>query len=375
MFEIDIEDGKPPLKLPYNSSESPWDAARKFLETNKLPMTYYEQVANWISDNTKGTRIGQGSTDRLDRDPWGTDRRYRPGDAGHSSNSVERKLPQRSYVQILEGNAQNAINKIAESAKSLQPSGKLDAVSQLSEDDLSALSSLVGQINGNPSDPHPTDNQIAALLTASSRWPRKERVPAIAILARLAVSPSFVATTSSGNKTIVETLSSAGLLYKSQETANNVVHALRLLVNLFATENGRLIADGEFDTVLKLAHPFAEQPESPAQYKALASLYLNYSVLLASSAPSSESASREARARALLIEIATLLECESPHAADADALYRSLCALGTLMTLGGTFRAEMKGGIAGTLHFAGQKDGAKREDVQAVMGEIREELR
>ena len=76
VFDVDIEDGKPPLKLPYNSGESPWDAARKFLEKNELPMSYYEQVANWISDNTKGTRIGQdaGSASAPPpqaRDPWG----------------------------------------------------------------------------------------------------------------------------------------------------------------------------------------------------------------------------------------------------------------------------------------------------------------
>ena len=36
MFDIDIEEGKPPLKLPYNLTESPWDAARKFLEKNGI---------------------------------------------------------------------------------------------------------------------------------------------------------------------------------------------------------------------------------------------------------------------------------------------------------------------------------------------------
>ena len=46
VFDIDIEDGKPPLKLPYNLNESAWDAARKFLEANELPMSYYEQVAD-----------------------------------------------------------------------------------------------------------------------------------------------------------------------------------------------------------------------------------------------------------------------------------------------------------------------------------------
>ena len=71
-------------------------------------MTYYEQVANWISDNTKGTSLGQGSGNsgssgvppQQAQDPWGTGSRYRPGDAGSSSAFGERKLPQKSYLSI-----------------------------------------------------------------------------------------------------------------------------------------------------------------------------------------------------------------------------------------------------------------------------------
>ncbi|KAK5123683.1 hypothetical protein LTR85_002319 [Meristemomyces frigidus] len=376
VFDIDIEDGKPPLKLPYNSTESPWDAARRFLEANELPLSYYEQVANWISDNTKGARIGQ--TDQPaphQQDPWGTERRYRPGDAGHSSTSGERKLPQRTYINILEGNAQNGINKIAETSQQLKDAGKLDAVSLVGDDDLAALSTLPEQLTKSPQDPHPTDGQIAALMTAVSKWPRQQRVAAIAILARLAVSPSFVSVTSSGEKTIVDSLSSAGLFAQMQETANNAVHAIRLLVNLFASESGRLIADGEFEKATKLVRPFASEPESPAQYKALAALYLNYAVLIASNAPSNESASREARAKVLLMDIARVLECESPHATDGDALFRVLCALGTLLTLGENFRKEIKSGVSGTLHFVGPKPGAQNQKVKEVMQEIRDELR
>lgn len=31
MFSIDVEEGKPALKLPYNLNEDPWFAAQKFL--------------------------------------------------------------------------------------------------------------------------------------------------------------------------------------------------------------------------------------------------------------------------------------------------------------------------------------------------------
>ena len=380
VFDIDIEDGKPPLKLPYNLTENAWDAARRFLEANELPFEYYEQVANWLTENTRGARIGQGSgggasaPPQQASDPWGTDRRYRPGDAG-STAVGERKLPQRTYLDILEGNAQNAINKIVESSTQLRNSGKIGKDAVLTDEETSILQKLVEQMNNSPKDPHPTSEQVVALLKVATAWPTASRVPGVAILARLAVSPSFVSSTSSGKGTIIETLSAAGLFEPKQVTANNAVHALRLLINLFASESGRLIVDGLFDSTLSAVQPFATQPESPAQYKALATLFLNFSVLLASSAPSNESKSREARAETLLTDIGMLLESDSPHTTDADALFRTLCALGTLLTLGGDFRAKMKMGVSGTLHIVSTKSAAQDPNVKQVVQEIRDELR
>lgn len=365
VFDIDIEEGKPPLKLPYNLTESPWDAARKFLERNELPMSYYEQVANWISENTKGARLGQGSGGQAQQtqasDPWGMERRYRPGDV--SSGSGGRKLPQRSYVTIVEGNPANAIKIIVDKAQTS---------SSLTADESAALQKLPDQLP-NKKDPHPTSEQTAALLKVATTWDEKARVPAIGVLAVLAVSPAFIASTSSGDKDITNTLSEAGILAPNQASANNVVHGLRLLANLFATSEGQLIASGTFDETLQLARPFASAPESPAQAKALATLYLNHAVLLASQAPSSESGSREARAEVLLRDIAFLLESDSPHAGEPDAVHRTLAALGTLMTLGGDFRSKMKMGISGTLHLAGAK--AIRQDTKELVAEIRDELR
>jgi phospholipase A-2-activating protein len=357
--------------LPYNLTESAWEAAQKFLEANELPMTYYEQVANWIADNTRGAKFGQESSapagqtggPAAAKDPWGSDNRYRPGDA--SSGSGGRKLPQRSYATIVEGNPTNAINLIIDKAK---------ASNDLTEDDVAALQNLSHQLQ-NKDDPRPTSTQTAALLKIMTTWSQKARVPAVGLLALCAVSQTFVAATSAGDTTIVDPLSSAGVLAPKQETANNVVHGIRTLVNLFKTDAGRLIADGTFDSTLKAVRPFASDAESAAQAKALATLYLNYAVLLTSSAPSSESKPREARAELLMRDIAFFLESDSPHAADADALYRTLAALGTLITLGSDFRQKMKMGISGTLHVAGTKPGAQRQDTKDLVAEIRDELR
>ena len=58
VFDVDIEEGKAPLKLPYNISDDPWHVAQKFIHDQNLSQVYLEQVANFIQDNTKGVTLG-----------------------------------------------------------------------------------------------------------------------------------------------------------------------------------------------------------------------------------------------------------------------------------------------------------------------------
>lgn len=96
VFDVDIEDGKPPLKLPYNLSENPYDRATKFLNDNELPLSYLDNVANFITENTKGATLGQ--TDQTGPDAYGTGR-YIPGQDS-SSSSIPKVLPQNDYLSI-----------------------------------------------------------------------------------------------------------------------------------------------------------------------------------------------------------------------------------------------------------------------------------
>lgn len=57
VFSVDIEEGKPPLKLPYNMSEDPWRAAQKFIHQHDLSQYYLDTVANFIINNTKTARV------------------------------------------------------------------------------------------------------------------------------------------------------------------------------------------------------------------------------------------------------------------------------------------------------------------------------
>ena len=62
VFKVDIEEGKPPLTLPYNVSEDPWLAAQNFIHEHNLPQGYLDQVANFIITNSKRPNITMPET-------------------------------------------------------------------------------------------------------------------------------------------------------------------------------------------------------------------------------------------------------------------------------------------------------------------------
>lgn len=58
VFTIDVNEGGPSMKLPYNVSEDPWLTAHNFLQKNDLSPMFLDQVANFIIENTKGHVVG-----------------------------------------------------------------------------------------------------------------------------------------------------------------------------------------------------------------------------------------------------------------------------------------------------------------------------
>lgn len=61
VFDVDVQEGAPPLKLPYNANENPYTAATRFLEANELPDSYTEEVVRFITTNTQGVNINQSA--------------------------------------------------------------------------------------------------------------------------------------------------------------------------------------------------------------------------------------------------------------------------------------------------------------------------
>ncbi|AOW03911.1 WD40-repeat-containing domain protein [Yarrowia lipolytica] len=75
IFDVDVEEGQPALKLPYNSNENVYAAAQRFIDRYELPQGYLEEIVQFIIKNTGGVNIGGDSGPAPD--PYGG--RYVPG--------------------------------------------------------------------------------------------------------------------------------------------------------------------------------------------------------------------------------------------------------------------------------------------------------
>lgn len=88
VFSVDIADDAPPLNLPYNRGEDPWQVAQTFIHKHNLPQAYLDQVANFIVKNAKSDVPSelQPSVSGY-QDPFTGGSRYVPGSAASNTSA------------------------------------------------------------------------------------------------------------------------------------------------------------------------------------------------------------------------------------------------------------------------------------------------
>lgn len=62
VFDVDIREGAPPLKLPFNNTDNPYLVAEKFVSDNELSPDYVEQVVRFLIANSECNRLDNSST-------------------------------------------------------------------------------------------------------------------------------------------------------------------------------------------------------------------------------------------------------------------------------------------------------------------------
>lgn len=321
VFDVDIEDGKPPLKLPYNLSQNPYEAATRFIGENQLPTSYIDQVANFITTNTQGASIGpaQPSSETT-------------GSSAPQTSSLPTSrpnvLPQTSYLAIKTANLKAIQRKIHEINEQLISAGSKDI--SLNPSELETVTSLCAQLEQSspPKESPAIKHGLPLVAKMATVWPPANRIPGLDLLRLLAAVTPLTATVDYNQMDIISTLISSGV-FESPLNANNAMLTVRMFANLFETEPGRNLAVANFNDILAPVGSLASNSQSLSNRNltiAITTLCINYSVFF-TSASRAKSPESEEKALVILEVLTKILTKEK----DSEAVYRGLVALGTLV--------------------------------------------
>ncbi|CZT10438.1 related to phospholipase a-2-activating protein [Rhynchosporium graminicola] len=338
VFDVDMEDGKPPLKLPYNVSQNPYDAATKFIQDNEAPITYLEQVANFIIQNTQGATIGQSQPQQTGAgsDPWGSENRYRPGSDQPSAptpNAPPKKsLPQKEYLSILNGRIPPIQKKLAELSQALVASGKKEL--GIFPNEISTLDALCKHLEapGANTTSVSFEDSLELIVKLVTKWPYTDRLPGLDLLRLMIVAPETAEFDHPGGNVV--TLLLVGAFEAKPPAENHVMMATRAFANLFASPEGRALAGVEFDRIQAVLSIAVVSSKNRNLLVAVATVYINYAVLFLED----KDAANFEHALGIVDMLAQILTSHN----DAEIVFRSLVAVGTVICLGEEIKSAAK---------------------------------
>ncbi|XP_074479358.1 phospholipase A-2-activating protein [Sebastes fasciatus] len=356
VFTIDVNEGGPSMKLPYNVAEDPWLTAHNFLQKNDLSPTFLDQVANFIIENTKGHVVGPaqpaggdpftggaryvpGASDErpgFGADPFTGSGRYIPGSGpdpstatggadpftggGAYSSAAHRQTATNIYFPKTDGVTFEQANSSQIMAKIKELNGGAPQEHKLSDELLESLEKLLVSVSDpNSSTTSPPTIQEINLLWKASHWPEDIVFPVLDIM-RLAVRHPQVNESLCGEAEGVQLCNHLLSLMRTEGRPANQMLALRTLCNCFGGRHGRALLLAQRETVLSRAADLASVCNKNIHI-ALATLVLNYAGCLHSQPD------LEAKAQCLSVASRALETVQ-----DKEAVFRLLVALGTTVS-------------------------------------------
>lgn len=325
VFDVDIGDGEPIRKLPYNRSDSPYDAADKWLLQENLPLSYRQQIVEFILQNTGQKDF---SLDPSFRDPYTGANAYIPGQPSKSA-SVEKPsykhIPKKGMLVFDAAQFEGILKKILEFNNALQSSMENQSTS-LTDVEMSRIEEVV-KILKDTSHYHTSslsDGDIALVIRLIRAWPIDKIFPVVDLLRMIILHPD-------GAETLLKHLSDNDdvLLELTKKVtgvsslAANLLTTIRAVTNLFKSS---IFHDWLQRNRAEILDQFCGSNMSSNKnlQVSYSTLLLNYAVLLI------EKKDDEGQCHVL----SAALEIAEEESFEADSKYRALVAIGSLMLEG-----------------------------------------
>ncbi|KZC09181.1 Phospholipase A-2-activating protein [Dufourea novaeangliae] len=315
VFSVDIQDGVPPLKLPYNNGQDPWRVAQKFLHDNDLSQMFLDQIANFIMKNSQNAPVVSSGAQYADPFTGGT--RYIPRSATNTTEQEPPRtgildssdtslapsyIPHTKYLKIEQANLSAILDKLREL------NSKQAEVFKISDDKLDGLMKLTGD--------HVPELRTDALNTLRTllNWPDDVLFPVLDITRLVVLS-----------KDVNDVLCTDELLQiikkhiKPGASASNQMLTFRLLANMFSHEKGEKLCLSSKDEILELLSNLGSLGSKNNQV-AMSTYVLNLTVAL------NKYNDVFGRAQCLNTMFKIL-----PRLGEPEAVFRTLVGLGTLL--------------------------------------------
>ncbi|GMP38054.1 hypothetical protein CsSME_00009465 [Camellia sinensis var. sinensis] len=326
VFDVDIGDGEPTRKLPYNRSDNPYDTADKWLLKENLPLSYRQQIVEFILQNT-GQR--DFALDSSFRDPYTGSSAYVPGGPSNmhatSAKPTFKHIPKKGMLVFDVAQFDGILKKISEFNNALQ--SDLDKKSlSLTELEVSRLDAIV-KILKDTSHYHSSrfsDVDIILLLKLLKSWPLAMMFPVIDILRMIILHPDgatrLLKHVDDKNDVLMEMVKN---VTTSPALPANLLTSTRAVTNLFNTSCYYQWLLKHRSEILDAFSSCCSSSNKNVQVS-YATLILNYAVLLI------ENKDQEGQSQVL----SAALEIAEEENLEVDPKFRALVAIGSLMLEG-----------------------------------------
>ncbi|VVC38157.1 Hypothetical protein CINCED_3A021224 [Cinara cedri] len=303
MWNVDIQDNMPSLKLLYNKTEDPWSVAQKFIHTNSLPQSYLETIAKFIISNAKLNPNEVSAVSLNNVDPYTGNARYVP-----TSSNPSAFFPQTDYIKFDHGKIDVIFNKLESFNAELK-----EEFYKLSENELLSILSLL------QSNVDPDIDTVNLLMSLVCDWPHEILFPVLDII-RLAVR----------NKNINDILSSDDIIIKKLlphiqniENPINQMLSIRCLCNLMFHEKGELLILKHYELILIFIQKLEKENLSQKHLQvAIATFLLNLSVMI-----------KQSEDAMAIQNITNTISALCLKLSEPNAIKRCFVAIGTLLSL------------------------------------------
>lgn len=331
VFDVDIGDGEPIRKLPYNRSDNAYDTADKWLLKENLPLSYRQQVVEFILQNS-----GQKDfiLDSSFRDPYTGSSAYVPGQPSRSgavsTKPTFKHIPKKGMVVFDAAQFDGILKKISEFNNALGSDPDQQGLS-LSESETSRLSGIAKTLK-DTSHYHISkfsNDDISLLSKLLKSWPVSMMFPVIDILRMVILHPdgsSVLKRVSDENDIFMDLIKKV----TNNPLPPNLLTSIRAVVNLFKNSTFHLWLQNHRVEIFDAFASCYSSPNKNVQIS-YSTLVLNYAVLLI------EKKDEEGQSHVL----SAALEIAEGETLEVDAKYRALVAIGSLMVEGAVKKIAM----------------------------------